>query len=168
MSSTNSNDNTMPEGNASGFPQGAVDESVRQMDRIDRIAAAERAVLMKDSARALDFSRRLAEAGQKAAGLELGEPTVDDEMIIGDVTINTTTNAPSTSTTEAVKSGVSDIGKMVAIAGASALLGGAVPAGIIAAGSLFGKDQNPPAVIELEDTDTRNSIGIFRPEANQP
>ena len=53
----------------------------------EKLKAAREAVVLQDQKQTLDFTRRLAEAGQKAMGLDLGKNGAD-EMIVGDVRIN--------------------------------------------------------------------------------
>jgi len=116
-----------------------------------KLKAAREAVLLEDNKKTLDFTRRLAEAGQKAMGLDLG--TSDgDEMIVGDVTINTTTDT---------KQAASGLPKWAAAALALAGLGtgiGAIPAAGVVLNYLT-KTTNVAPPVERD----RNGIGIFRP-----
>ena len=73
-----------------------------------RLKAAREAVAIQDQKQTLDFTRRLAEAGQKAMGLDLGKGN-SDEMIVGDVTINQTSADSQTSGGQASR-GLGDTG----------------------------------------------------------
>jgi hypothetical protein len=120
-----------------------------------RLKAAREAVVIQDQKQTLDFTRRLAEAGQKAMGLDLGKGS-SDEMIVGDVTINQTSADQQTSAGLPKWAGL-------ALAGLGLVGGaGALPIAGLALNYLTRIEQAAPPQVEYDPTE--NGIGIFRPK----
>lgn len=121
----------------------------------EKLKAAREAVVLQDQKQTLDFTRRLAEAGQKAMGLDLGKNGAD-EMIVGDVTINQTSADSQTSSGLPKWAGLALAG--LGIAGGA----GALPVAGLVLNYLTRveqKQQTPPS-----PTIPKNGIGIFRPK----
>jgi len=119
-----------------------------------KLKAAREAVAIQDQKQTLDFTRRLAEAGQKAMGLDLGKGS-SDEMILGDVTINQTSADQQTSAGLPKWAGL-------ALAGLGLIGGaGAIPIAGLALNYLTRIEQPAPPQLEYEPPE--NGIGIFRP-----
>lgn len=117
-----------------------------------KLKAAREAVAIQDQKQTLDFTRRLAEAGQKHLGLDLGNRS-SDEMILGDVTINQTSADQQTSGGLPKWAGL-------ALAGLGAVSGaGAIPLGAAALNYLTKNN-----VTQVEADQTRNGMGIYRPD----
>ena len=121
-----------------------------------KLKAAREAVAIQDQKQTLDFTRRLAEAGQKAMGLDLGKGN-NDEMIVGDVTINQT-SADSQTTGGLPKWAGLALAGLGVVGGA-----GAFPLGAIALNYLTSKQEQ--IIPEVEYIPPKNGIGIFRPDS---
>ena len=121
-----------------------------------KLKAAREAVAIQDQKQTLDFTRRLAEAGQKAMGLDLGKGS-SDEMIVGDVTINQTSADSQTSAGLPKWAGL-------ALAGLGVVGGaGALPLGALFLNYLT--SQQEQVIKDVEYIPPQNGIGIFRPDS---